>query len=874
MTWVEGDPINYGVRPLLIVLVAFAAFVTLGDEVDAAGYDLAMELNDTSSVKVAHGIDPIGFNLTLTNNGTAASDLVTINVTSIPQNWTNLLLWTSLTMSPPGPTGPPCEVWMDKGETIEVHLVVTPPNNQLNDTYWFTLIAYPRADPAYNVTYDVGIVNPQGAGFHLELNNPPENNTYQAIPPSTVTIRFAIYNTGNGVDRFLIQGSCSRADEGWTLEIKYGVDEYGYTEEVPPDPLMEKPYYIDVKVPMPAWTDANVEAIVMLNATSMFNVSYQRPSVVATIRAVHYFNFHAYINGPANKEGIPGETVTFQIKINNQGNGPDTFSLEAVFDEVLNPGFAAVVKPSNITIDRNGNGTALLVVEVPENPPRDTFFFSVEVRSSSSDLSPVTKSFAVSVGQYFGIELASEDPRRVTDPGGNLEFEVTVRNTGNGLDSILMKEIEGAPASWLTYTQPPEVTLLQGQDAKIKVIIIIPSKWEEAPKMNYTLTVRAESSRSDAEATVDLFINIRQFWRIEWMYRGEEITNPERPEAQAGSIRPRQEINLFNGTTTTVVMGVRNFGNGHDEVTVEVENGFPQVEIAITPTRFNLESAATQDIIVTITVPKNHKPGVYYFLLKASSSDGSVQVRSVPMDFLLMPVFTENDFSDLEYNDSVGDNYLFTFTSDEAGGKVLESSGRHHRSSNIDIVSITAVHDHTAGMVIITLRFAAEVVDEVGTEYWVFFVNGSHRQPEALLNPWEHTNGSFLWTFSDQTRTHCTMYYGNGQGGSTYDLPGLEVIVEGDTIIFRVPSRELRSAGVAPVSGFGIYAYAHTLTIREDGDYRVRVNWDTAGVGAAGVPAEFSHEPEAESPLPPFLAPMAIALVAVALLALAGRRRR
>ncbi len=859
---------------MLIVLVACAAFVMLGDEVDAAGYDLALELNDTSSVKVAQGINPIGFNLTLTNNGTAASDLFTINVTSIPQNWTNLLLWTSLTMIPPGPAGPPCEVWMDKGETIEVHLVVTPPNNQLNDTYWFTLIAYPRADPAYNVTYDVGIVNPQVAGFHLEPYNPPENNTYQAIPPSVVVIRFALFNTGNGADHFLVQGSSSRADVGWILEIVNGVDEYGYTQEVPPDPLMENPYYIDVRVPMPAWTEVNVEGIISLNATSVFNVSYQRPPAVATVRALQYFNFQVYINGPDNKEGIPGETVTFEIKIHNPGNGPDTFSLKAKFDEALNPGFVAYANPSNITIERNDNGTALFMVEVPENPPKKTYFFTVQVWSKSHELSPVTKSFAVEVGQYFRIELTSEDPWRVTDPGGNLEFEVTVRNTGNGLDSIVIESLEGVPQYWLTYTQPPEVTLLQNQTAVIKIIVIIPSKFEEAPLMGYTLTVIAKSSRSDAEATVDLLIDIRQFWRIEWMSRGGEITNPERPTAQAGSIRPRPEINLFNGTTTTVVMGVRNFGNGPDEVTVEVENGFPQVEIAITPTRFNLESAATQDIIVTITVPKSHKPGVYYFLLKASSSDGSVQVRSVPMDFLLMPVFTENDFSDLEYNDSVDDNYLFTFTSDEAGGEVLESYGRHHRPSNIDIVSIMAVHDHTAGMVTVTLRFAAEVVDEVGTEYWIFFVNGSHRQPEALRNPWEHTNGSFLWTFSDQARTVCNMYYENGQGGSTYDLPGLEVIVEGNTITFRVPSRELRSAGVAPVSGFGVYAYAHTLTIREDGAYRVRVNWDAAGVGAAGVPAEFSNEPEEGSPLPPFLAPMAIALVAVALLALAGRRRR
>ncbi len=858
---------------MLVLLATCAVSMLVADEGHA---QVDLNYTDDEIEKVSQGGNPIIFNFTVGYTGTVPSADILVQLESVPPMWSVSFLADPNSGLAVGTYNPdrPLGFLLERNETCNLTLTITPGLYELNRTYWFNLTAYLDINPGVNDWFIVGVVIPQRAGFELMLWNPPPNGEFLAIPPSKVTIRFVLYNTGNGVDRFLIQGSSSRADDGWTLVFVHGVDEYGYTEEVPPDSLMDNPYYIDVTVSMPGGTDANVEAIVSLNATSMFNVSYQVPSVVATVRALHYFNFQVYISGPANKEGIPGETVMFLFKINNQGNGPDKFSLETLFDEVLNPGFVAFMDPSNITIERNDNGTALLVVEVPENPPMNTFYFSVQVQSTSYELSPVTKSVAVEVGQFYGIELTSKDPWRVTDPGGNLEFKVNVRNTGNGLDSIVMTEIEGAPASWLTYTQPPEVTLLQGQDAKIMIIFIIPSMFEEAPRMNYTLTVRAESSMSDAEATVDLFIDIRQFWRLEWMYRGEDITNPARPAAQAGSIRPRPEINLFNETTTTVVMGVRNFGNGPDEVTIEIENGFAQVEIAITPTNFNLESAATQDVTVTITVPRGHEPGVYYFLLKASSSNGSLNVRSVPIDFLLMPVFTENDFSDLEKNDSVDDDYLFTFTLDEAGGEVLESSGRHHRSSNIDIVSVKAVHDHATGTVTVTLRCAAEIIDDEETEYWVFFVNGSHRQPGALLKPWEHTNGSFLWTFSDPALTLCNMYYENGQGGSTYDLPGLELSVEGDTITFRVPSRELRSAGVDPVSGFGLYAYAHTLTIMEDGDYRARIDWDTAGLGAARVPAEFFNKPEEESPLPPFLAPMAIALVAVAVLALAGRHRR
>ena len=64
--------------------------------------------------------------------------------------------------------------------------------------------------------------------------------------------------------------------------------------------------------------------------------------------------------------------------------------------------------------------------------------------------------------------------------------------------------------------------------------------------------------------------------------------------------------------------------------------------------------------------------------------------------------------------------------------------------------------------------------------------------------------------------------------------------VDGDTIVFTVSDEALRM-GVVPGSGFGLYAFVHTL---EDGEGWTRITWDSAGLGAASAPGEFRIEAE------------------------------
>lgn len=624
---------------LAIALVAVGIALVSSDEAEAADHDINLKFKDDEIVQMARGLNPIAFNYTITATGTSASQEVYIKMIDLPEEWVNVIYSCLTEFDVYGGTFNPAsdtdlEIIMEKGETAKLSLTIAPPYNQLNRTYWFTMNVWPRRDAGNNESHTFGIVIPQKAAFELALWNPPPGGSFKAIPPSTVTIRFVLFNSGNGVDEFLIQGESSRSNAGWKLEYVSGVNEWGFTPNLTPDPNKRSPHFIDVKVPIPAGERADITAQVTISATSMFNVTKQMPPAFASITSLQYFNFQIYINGPDKKEGIPGQEVEFQMKINNSGNGWDTFTIRPLWDVELNPGFIASADPRLMDIDKETTDTVQYIVKVPESAPKKTYFFTAEVKSSSPELAPVTKSFAVEVGQYYAIKLYSDEPAyRQTIPGGNLEFKVTVHNTGNGLDSIVINDILGAPSGWLTYTQPPEVTLLQDQEATVEIIIIIPSHFEEAPIGFYNLTVPAVSSRSDARAEFFLEVEITQFYRIEWLYQGEDITNNERPVAQPGSVRPRRSFNPYEKNTIDITMEVKNYGNGRDNITMDGYSPDPRIKVNVTPGFTLLQRDQTKFIKVSIEVPEDLQPGVYNLFVNCSSEDEDFIMRVTPLDF-------------------------------------------------------------------------------------------------------------------------------------------------------------------------------------------------------------------------------------------------
>jgi uncharacterized membrane protein len=668
---------------VLLATLAVAAVAIVGAQRAAAGdYDIKLTFRDETNVRVAQGLNPISFNYTIKSMGTYMSTEVMIELQNEPLYWQHYL--SASTKAGVRTSTNVLEILMQKGETSNVSLTITPPQNQLNQTFWMTFNAYPKKAVTDNRSHNIGIIIPQAAGFEIRIWNEPTEGYFAAIPPSQITLRFAMFNTGNGLDRFLIQYESSRNDAGWVLRPVSGIDIYGFTPNMSADPEKKHPLFIDFQIPIPAEEKADMSCQVVVNATSMYNQTKQMPPAFTSIKALQYYDFQVYINGFDRKVGTPGEQVEFQLRIWNRGNGWDTFTIVPVWDEQLNPGFIASANPRTINIASNDTQQVSYIVKVPETAPKKIYFFSTEVSSSSKELAIVTKSFEVEVGQFYKIVLSSPDANMSTIPGGILDYEVDVRNAGNGLDSMTIS-LMGVPAGWLTYIQPPEVSLLQNEQAKVSIRVIVPSRFEEAPIGSYKITLKADSSRSDAEAVFDLQLDITQFFRVEWMYQDQPITDPLAPIAQPGIIKPRRSFNPFERNYVDITLEIKNFGNGDDNIEVWGKGVNPQVLVNASPVQTLLLRDQTKLIKVHIEVPRDLPPGVYSLFVNATSQDKITPTRVVPLDFEIynydakvpsIPTYIDpvtGDSVRAEISVQEGTNLTFKLRVDNAGTKPMQA---------------------------------------------------------------------------------------------------------------------------------------------------------------------------------------------------------
>ena len=142
-------------------------------------------------------------------------------------------------------------LWFHRHETWTLTLVFHLNGTVYADTYEVSLWAIANEDPEDSAVVAFLVRTPQFADVEVEVLNPPPGGTFKGIPPTTMTIRYILYNTGNGADRFKVRVSSSLSYRGWTPTIVNGVHHNRTTDQMAPDPFRRMAYYIDIKVPIP-----------------------------------------------------------------------------------------------------------------------------------------------------------------------------------------------------------------------------------------------------------------------------------------------------------------------------------------------------------------------------------------------------------------------------------------------------------------------------------------------------------------------------------------------------------------------------------------------------------------------------------------------
>ncbi|NIS13261.1 MAG: hypothetical protein GWN97_15460, partial [Thermoplasmata archaeon] len=76
----------------------------------------------------------------------------------------------------------------------------------------------------------------------------------------------------------------------------------------------------------------------------------------------------------------------------------------------------------------------------------------------------------MNVGPHYDMVVWSEETEVRADPGGTVQFDVSVRNTGNVLDSYNVSWVD-FDRSWVSYIQPDQVSARPGETAPINVTL-------------------------------------------------------------------------------------------------------------------------------------------------------------------------------------------------------------------------------------------------------------------------------------------------------------------------------------------------------------------------------------------------------------------
>jgi len=179
-------------------------------------------------------------------------------------------------------------------------------------------------------------------------------------------------------------------------------------------------------------------------------------------------------------------------------------------------GWNATCNPSSFSVTGGGNNTFTTTVLVPQGEGGgDARQLNVSGIVSAPGISSTCVTYAmVIVNQSFGVDLTSYTSSLPTDAGKPVVWQISVKNTGNGLDSVsLSVENIGSytNSGWSLRFNRSILSLQAGMIAQVS-LTLTPS--EDSPDQSVSIAVKcysrgAKSSNLTIEDRVEATVNVK-----------------------------------------------------------------------------------------------------------------------------------------------------------------------------------------------------------------------------------------------------------------------------------------------------------------------------------------------------------------------------
>jgi uncharacterized membrane protein len=488
-----------------------------------------------------------------------------------------------------------------------VTLQLTPSEDSENKDHNFTVTAttHRQGNPVITRRIPVCVHVPPKPRF--ELGN--VTSVLQAAADTDITVSFWLHNIGNTQDWYFCNVSVPRDD--WTWSFSQGIN-------IGPNITnllnLNQTITIRVSVHVPANALAKENSTVSLNCTS---IKASPPIFVyppyTRIEVTQSYYIFARIVGDATLSGIPGDQVRFNFLVQNQGNGPDH-------------GLARIVAPSNLSWDAlcspcdfdlgplNESGDsapAQFLVTIPLGTVIFTYDFQINVTSSVNFTTPITQlRFHVQVKQVY-VPIVSPVAPEYGAPAEEKIFSFTIKNGGNGLDSLLIDVIN--ISDWRVFLSPPigEKLLQVGEEAAFQATVIVPKDLTKAQVGTYSQLIRISSKYASLDINQNIFVETNLTVII--LPRVSCAIDPPETDKELNPYTFPDDI-----ATANFILALENTGNGGDAVTVSATapEGF---NVTLSPQHLQLSILETKAVLVSIVAPQGLAVGQYSIAITARS---------------------------------------------------------------------------------------------------------------------------------------------------------------------------------------------------------------------------------------------------------------
>jgi len=414
------------------------------------------------------------------------------------------------------------------------------------------------------------------------------NGNQDASPGSKVSYTLKVTNVGNAADRFNLLVDSTNKTAGWTATLG---------THTTPQVASGNSHNVTLQVTVPVngmYTDLGY---VNVTVTSEKNAS--QSEMAYTITGVLPERYLSLSVDNSSMEGPQGGSASFNFTVTNSGNALDRIDITSTPPD----GWSSPnISPTYFALDPDASGTFTVVQSIPSTALHKGFSLTLKAQSRDDDNVNTTSTVTVDVEQDFDVQVTIPGSNsKDVNPGDTVVYNFTVKNKGNGEDTISLSQ-DGIPVAWSWALSDSSVSLPADDSQSVSLTITVPSDFENFGPLEVELIAVSDGDVTARDNSSKIIINVQKTYSV--ILTCNKLQKSGYPQ-----------------DTVFYLITITNDGNAEDLIEISIDAGDYSTWASLNDTLFTVAANGHSSVNLSVEIPDNQPAGQYPINVTATSQN-------------------------------------------------------------------------------------------------------------------------------------------------------------------------------------------------------------------------------------------------------------